>query len=168
MAMAEQLNTSNGYALRTIALMATAIENDLALDELSDDQKDIMAHFKNPAMTSVAATADAAVKIAGSREYFADTDTFLEMIGFDKAEIRRIKAEERKLRGLATLEEMEEEAAMEEEEEFEEDEDIFAAFETGEEELDLEEDLEETEGTEDTAELNELIAQLQKMLEELG
>ncbi|MCR5370350.1 MAG: hypothetical protein K6E83_06535, partial [Clostridium sp.] len=53
-AMAEQLNTGNGNALRTIALMALAIANDTTLEELSDEQKDVIAHFKNPAMPSVA------------------------------------------------------------------------------------------------------------------
>lgn len=101
--MAEQLNTGNGDALRTIALMALAIVNNTTVEDLSDDQKAIVAHFKNPAMPSVAVTADAAIKIASQREGFADTDTFLEMIGFDKADIRRIKAQERLQQGLQTL-----------------------------------------------------------------
>jgi hypothetical protein len=105
-AMAEQLNTSNGDALRTIALMALAISHDVSMDELGEDQRDIVAHFKNPAMPSVAATTDAAMKIATSRPAFADTDTFLEMIGFDKADIRRIKAQEQRSRGLNTLVDM--------------------------------------------------------------
>ena len=105
-AMAEQLNTGNGTALRTIALMAIAIENNISLDALSDEQKDILAHFKNPAMPSVAMTTDAAIKIASVRESFALTDTFLEMIGFDKAEIRRIKAQEAQSRGLDILGEL--------------------------------------------------------------
>lgn len=105
-AMAEQLNTGNGTALRTIALMAIAIENNTSLDALSDEQKDILAHFKNPAMPSVAMTTDAAIKIASVRESFALTDTFLEMIGFDKAEIRRIKAQEAQSRGLDLLGEL--------------------------------------------------------------
>ena len=100
--MAEQLNTGNGDALRTIAMMATAIVNNVGLDELTDEQKDIVAHFKNPAMPSVAVTADAAIKIASARPGFAETDTFLEMIGFDKADVRRIKAQERMNAGLAT------------------------------------------------------------------
>jgi hypothetical protein len=57
-------------------------------------------------MPSVAATSDAAIKIASAREGFADTDVFLEMLGFDKADIRRIKAQESKARGLATLNEI--------------------------------------------------------------
>lgn len=105
-AMAEQLNTGNGDSLRMIALMATAIMNNSTIDDLSDSQKDVIAHFKNPAMPSVAVTADAAIKIASARQGFASTDTFLEMIGFDQADIRRIKAQEQRVRGRATLEEL--------------------------------------------------------------
>ena len=105
-AMAEQLNAGNGASLRTIALMATAVANNISMDELSEEQTNIVAHFKNPAMPSVAATSDAAVKIASTREGFSDTDVFLEMLGFDKADIRRIKAQEQKSRGLATLTEI--------------------------------------------------------------
>ena len=104
--MAEQLNISNGDSLRSIALMAIAITEDKALDSLTDAEMDVIAHFKNPAMPSVAVTADAAIKIASSREGFALTDTFLEMIGFDKADIRRIKAQEQRNRGAQVLQEI--------------------------------------------------------------
>lgn len=105
-AMAEQLNVSNGNALRTIALMATAIQNNITLKDLTEEQQDIVAHFKNPALPSVAASADAAIKIASARTGFANTDTFLEMIGFDKADIRRIRAQEQRTRGLQVLSEI--------------------------------------------------------------
>lgn len=108
--MAEQLNTGNGNSLRTIAIMALAIAKNVTPGELTEQEKDIVAHFKNPAMPSVAVTADAAIKIASSRPTFAQTDTFLEMIGFDQADIRRIKAQELRARGLAVLEELEAEA----------------------------------------------------------
>lgn len=104
--LAEQLNVGNGDSLRTIALMALAISENITMDELSDEQKSVVAHFKNPAMPSVAATADAAIKIASSRQSFASTDTFLEMIGFSQADIRRINAQEQRARGRAVLEEM--------------------------------------------------------------
>lgn len=103
--MAEQLNAGNGDALRTIGLMALAIKNGVSMDGLTDSQKSIVAHFKNPAMPSVAVTADAAIKIASAREGFASTDTFLEMIGFDQADIRRIKAQEQRARGQQVLSE---------------------------------------------------------------
>ena len=105
--MAEDLNVSNGDALRTIALMALAVANNTTIDGLTDQQKDVIAHFKNPAMPSVAVTADAAIKIASARQGFAETDTFLEMIGFDKADIRRIKSQEQRARGLALVSEVE-------------------------------------------------------------
>jgi ADP-ribosylglycohydrolase len=105
-AMAEQLNVGNGAALRNIAMMALAIKHNVRLEDLSQDQMDIVAHFRNPAMPSVAVTTDAAIKIASAREGFAETDTFLEMIGFDQAQIRRIKAQEAQSRGLGVLEEI--------------------------------------------------------------
>ena len=66
----------------------------------------MIAHFKNPAMPTIAMTADAAIKIASARAEFASTDTFLEMIGFDKASIRRIKAQEQRARGVSVLDEV--------------------------------------------------------------
>lgn len=107
--MAQQLNTGNGDALRTIIQMAQAIARDVSLQELSGEELDVMAHFKNPAMPSVAVTADAAIKIASSRKEFASTDTFLEMIGFDQADIRRIKEQEARVRGKQVLVEVENE-----------------------------------------------------------
>ena len=107
--MAQQLNAGNGAALRTIILMAQAIAENVTMEDLTDEKRDIMAHFKNPAMPSVAVTADAAVKIASSRPEFASTDTFLEMIGFDQADIRRIKEQEQRVRGQKLLVEVEDE-----------------------------------------------------------
>lgn len=104
--MAEQLNQSNGNSLRIVAVMALAIANNVTMEELGEDRQNIIAHFKNPAMPSVASTTDAALKIASARQSFAQTDTFLEMIGFDQADIRRIKAQEQRARGLAVLEEV--------------------------------------------------------------
>ena len=105
--LAQQLNTGNGDALRTIACMAQAVARGCALSDLTEEETGIMAHFKNPAMPSVAVTADAAIKIASARKEFAGTDTFLEMIGFDQADIRRIKAQEQRARGQKLLMEME-------------------------------------------------------------
>lgn len=106
--MAEQLNQSNGDSLKTVALMALAIMNSTTMDALEAEKRDIIAHFKNPAMPSVAVTADAAIKIASARQSFAQTDTFLEMIGFSQADIRRIKAQERMSQGLQIISQLEE------------------------------------------------------------
>ena len=107
--LAQQLNTGNGDALRTIAQMAQAILRNVPPGALTEEERNVMPHFKNPAMPSVAVTADAAIKIATAREEFASTDTFLEMIGFDQADIRRIRAQEQRARGQKTLLEVEDE-----------------------------------------------------------
>ena len=90
--------------------MAQAVAKNITPGELTEKERDIVAHFKNPAMPSVAVTADAAIKIAAARPNFAQTDTFLEMIGFDQADIRRIRAQEQRARGLSVLTELEAEA----------------------------------------------------------
>lgn len=101
--LAEQLNQGNGNALKNIILMAQAINNNVTVEELSDNQKNVIAHFKNPSMPSVAQTSDAATKIASVRSEFASTDTFLEMLGFSQADIRRIKGQEARVRGMQVL-----------------------------------------------------------------
>lgn len=104
--LAEKMNAANGNALKNVALMALAIAQDTTIEALPPETKDIIAYFKNPAMPSVAATADAAIKIASARQGFANTDVFLEMLGFSKADIRRIKAEETRSRGMDVLQEV--------------------------------------------------------------
>ena len=86
--------------------MAQAIAGGKTMEELEEEQTQIYAHFRNPSMPSIAQTSDAAVKIATARKSFAETDVFLEMLGFSPADIRRIKNQERRGQGLATLEEM--------------------------------------------------------------
>ena len=104
--LAEQLNAGNANGLQQIARMALAIARNVTPDQLDENEQQIVAHFKNPAMPSVASTADAAIKIASAREGFADTDVFLEMIGFDQADIRRIKGQEARARGRSLFLEM--------------------------------------------------------------
>ena len=107
--MAEELNSGNGSSLRTIALMAMALAQNKKMEALSDEEKAIIAHFKNPAMPSVASTTDAAMKIASVRQGFSETDVFLEMVGFDQADIRRIKSQEQRARGTDLITELDEE-----------------------------------------------------------
>lgn len=104
--LAEDLNTGNGDSLRVIAQMAIAIATNSSLDTLTEEQQAVVAHFRNPAMPSIAVSADAAIKIAAARQAFAQTDVFMEMLGFDQADIRRVKAQEQRMRGLQVLEGM--------------------------------------------------------------
>lgn len=100
---AEDLNAFNADELRDVALMALAIKRNISLDELGDADRDIMARFMPPSMPSLAATADAATKIAASADGFSSTDVFWEMQGFDKPTIQRIQAQLRRNRGAAIV-----------------------------------------------------------------
>ena len=87
-------------SMRNVALMCMAVESNTTTDRLSDAQKGVMAKFENPAMPSIAARTDAAMKIASVDEGFAGTDVFYEMVGFDQATIARVKAQKRRTQGL--------------------------------------------------------------------
>ena len=100
---AEDLNSFNADELRDVALMALVIKRNQSLSQLSDDDKNVMAHFLPPSMPSLAATADAATKIASVSEGFAETDVFWEMQGFDKPTIARIQSQMRRNRGAFSL-----------------------------------------------------------------
>lgn len=100
---AEDLNAFNADELREIALMALCVKRNISLSELSEDDKNVMAHFLPPSMPSLAATADAATKIASVAEGFAETDVFWEMQGFDKPTIARIMAQQRRNMGAGIL-----------------------------------------------------------------
>lgn len=100
---AEDLNAFNGESMRQIGMMALAISRNRSLDQLQDEDKAIMAHFLNPSMPSMAATADAATKIASADPGFAGTDVYYEMLGFDAATIARIQAQKRRNRGLDAM-----------------------------------------------------------------
>lgn len=83
-------------ALRQIALLVMMVESNRAsVDELDDVQRSVMPHFKNPAMPSIAAQTDAALKIASVNPAFAGTDVFFEMVGFDQATISRANSQMR-------------------------------------------------------------------------
>lgn len=77
-------------ALREIALLVMMVESNKArVADLDDVQRSVMPHFANPAIASLAAATDAAVKVASVNPAFAQTDVFFEMLGFDRQTIDR-------------------------------------------------------------------------------
>lgn len=99
---AENLNKSNGKALKEIALMAYAMNEDIGWDEIPYNVREIVPHFKSAAMPSVVSQADAMVKIAAVDEGFAGTRVFYSQVGFDDALIGQIESE-RKVGQSASL-----------------------------------------------------------------
>ena len=90
---AEDLIESNRVSMRNVALMAMAVEANTTVDGLSDEQLSVMPRFKNPSRPSLAATADAMVKIAGVMDGFSATREFLSGMGFDAAEVESIRSQ---------------------------------------------------------------------------
>lgn len=100
---AQDLIESNSTSLRNVALMAMAVAEDKTIEELTDQQKTVMAHFKDPSMPSIVSQADAMVKIAAADPDFAGTSVFYEQMGFDEATRDRIKSEKTKKANTAAI-----------------------------------------------------------------
>lgn len=101
--VAEDLNADNAESLRQVALMAMAVAANKPVAALEEAQLGVMARFKDPRMASLAASADAASKIAAADAGFAGTDVFYEMQGLDAATIARIQAQKRRQQGMNLL-----------------------------------------------------------------
>ena len=100
---AEDLNAFNADEMRDLALMALSVKRNRSLSQLSDEDREIMAHFLPPSMPNQAVMGDWAVKLAQADAEFAGTDAFYEMQGFDKPTIARIKAQKRRNQGINLL-----------------------------------------------------------------
>jgi hypothetical protein len=83
-------------AMREVALLAMAVESNVPVGELNETQLSVMPRFSNPAMPSLSARTDAAMKIASVDAGFAGTDVFYEMVGLDQATIARLRSEKRR------------------------------------------------------------------------
>ena len=90
---AEDLNASNGEALKNIGKMAMATLNNKAFIELDEVENSITPHFRNPATPSVVSQSDAMTKQAASaREdsWFTGTRIFWEQLGYEQEQVDRI------------------------------------------------------------------------------
>ena len=100
---AEDLNAFNADELREIALMALAVKRNQSLSQLSDDDRNVMAHFLPAAMPNMSVMGDWAVKLAQADNALAGTEVFYEMQGFDKPTIARIMAQRNRNMGAGVL-----------------------------------------------------------------
>lgn len=90
---AEDCIESNRESMRSVALMAMAVGGNTTLDALTDEQLSVMPVFKNPMRPSLAATADAMVKVASVLDGFAQTREFLANMGFTPSEVESIRTQ---------------------------------------------------------------------------
>ena len=90
---AEDCIESNRASMREVALMAMAVAGNTTVDALTDEQRTVTPHFRNPRTPSLASTADAMVKIAGVLDGFSQTREFLTGMGFEAAEVESIRSQ---------------------------------------------------------------------------
>lgn len=90
---AEDCIETNRESMRNVALMAMAVAENKTMDQLTDEQMTVMPDFRNPMRPSLAATADAYVKIAGVLEGFAQTREFLRGQGFTPSEVESVRSQ---------------------------------------------------------------------------
>jgi hypothetical protein len=76
--------------LRKMALMMMAISHNCTVDELTDEQKTVTAHFLDPDMPSRSQLADSTLKNINAFPWLASTDLALERMGFDHSDIIRV------------------------------------------------------------------------------
>lgn len=100
---AQDLIESNSVSLRNVALMAMAVAEDKTIDQLTEHQQTVMAHFKDPKHPSIVSQADSMIKIASADPAFAATSVFYEQLGFDEATRDRIRSEKTKAANTAAV-----------------------------------------------------------------
>lgn len=97
------LNAANAESLKAIAQMALAVEGGVPLAALTDEERDFSVKFRNPAMPSLVSQADAMSKVAGTAPWIADTEVFLEEVGFDEGQRRRLLSDKRRAENRAAF-----------------------------------------------------------------
>lgn len=104
--LVESFNATNAVALYNVGLMALAINLDEPLDALPSEYYEFEAHHKSPTLASMAAQADAVIKIASVDPSFAGTHAFYSLLGLDEPTIQQIQDEKSKNAGQALLNEI--------------------------------------------------------------
>jgi len=77
--------------LTRMALMMMAVTGNTTVDKLTDEQKTVTAHFLDPDMPSRSQLADSTLKNISAFPWLADTDLALERVGFEQADIMRVR-----------------------------------------------------------------------------
>jgi hypothetical protein len=93
---AEDLNASNGDALKNVGKMIIAILQNKKFSELGDKERTIQSIFKSPDRQSPSAQADATSKMIASIPWMANTEVILEFLGFNEEQRTRMKSDKEK------------------------------------------------------------------------
>ena len=99
----ERINADNSEAMETVARMMMAVSDGVPYAELDEQKRSVQAVFKDPAMPTVSARADAYVKIGSADAALVGTPVWYEGLGMPQATIDRIKAQKEQGGAIASL-----------------------------------------------------------------
>lgn len=99
--LCSHMNEDMADRLENVARMALAVRLSTSLDGLPDDAWEVRAHFKDPAIPSLSATTDRAIKIASAAPVYPETEQFWADVGKDEAERHAMMGDIRRSRALA-------------------------------------------------------------------
>ena len=90
---AEDLNESNGAAMRNVARMALAVAGNKSLDALTREERSVSCYFMNPSRPSLASQTDAMLKQASVFPGIVRTRVYWEELGYRDEQIDEIMAQ---------------------------------------------------------------------------
>ena len=103
---AEELNETNGDALRNIGLLVHAIAQGTTVDKLTEEEKSIEVKWRNPSMPSVVNQSDAIIKQVSAIPWLAETEVALEELGYSKEQRTRLLSDKKRIQAQKTLEQV--------------------------------------------------------------
>lgn len=98
---AQNLNDTNGLALRNVAWMCLAVLHRTDFATERDAGTDVAARFRNPAIPSVVSQSDAMVKQVSAIPWLAESDVALEELGYSGEQIQRLRSDRRRSQSAA-------------------------------------------------------------------
>lgn len=100
---AEELNETNGDALRNIGLLVHAIAQGTTVDNLTEQEKSIEVKWRNPSMPSVVNQSDAIIKQVSAIPWLAETEIALEELGYNKEQRTRLLNDKKRIQAQSIL-----------------------------------------------------------------
>lgn len=88
--LCESMNKLNAECLAEVIKMALLVKDGRSYSQLTDEERGLSVHFKDPSLPSVSALADAMTKQASVVEWLPETDVFWEKMGYSDDERRRL------------------------------------------------------------------------------
>ena len=100
---AEDCIESNRESMREVALLAMAVESDVAPEGLSEEQRSVVPKFKNPLHPNATTQADSMTKMISVLPWLADSDVALEEYGFADDKIQRLRSDRARAKSQAII-----------------------------------------------------------------